>query len=76
MLTGFRHHPRASGAGQIHTDSPQELKSAQTQGISVEQLKKEEDFDPTSFQGRPVEENGNSRLATSILPPSMDGLTL
>src|SRR6266699_7075870 len=39
---------RASLRGQIHTElSPQELeKAAQQQGISVEELKKDEDFDP------------------------------
>src|SRR6266704_5256337 len=39
---------RASLRGQIHTElSPQELeKVAATQGISVEELKKSEDFDP------------------------------
>ena len=46
---------RASLRGQIHTElSPQELENvAQREGISVEELKKSEDFDPyLQSQGR------------------------
>src|SRR5438093_6754720 len=66
---------RASLRGQIHTElSPQELqKVAQQQGISVEQLKKEEDFDPYfNLKVVLVEENGQLKVGYfEFLPPSM-----
>src|SRR5882724_2923643 len=66
---------RASLRGQIHTElSPQELERvAQTQGISVEQLKKEEDFDPYfNLKVVLVEENGQLKVGYfEFLPPSM-----
>jgi len=66
---------RASLRGQIHTElSPQELqKVAQQQGISVEELKKEEDFDPYfNLKLVLVEENGQLRVGYfEFLPPSM-----
>ena len=66
---------RASLRGQIHTElSPQELeKVAQQQGISVEQLKKGEDFDPYfNLKVVLVEENGQLKVGYfEFLPPSM-----
>jgi len=66
---------RASLRGQIHTElSPQELqKVAQQQGISVEELKKDEDFDPYfNLKVVLVEENGQLRVGYfEFLPPSM-----
>jgi hypothetical protein len=66
---------RASLRGQIHTElSPQELeKVAQQQGISVEQLKKEEDFDPYfNLKVVLVEENGQLEVGYfEFLPPSI-----
>src|SRR6266478_3430676 len=66
---------RASLCGQIHTElSPQELERvAQTQGISVEQLKKGEDFDPYfNLKVVLVEENGQLKVGYfEFLPPSM-----
>jgi hypothetical protein len=66
---------RASLRGQIHTElSPQELeKVAQTQGISVEQLKKEEDFDPyLNLKVVLVEETGRLKVGYfEFLPPSI-----
>jgi hypothetical protein len=66
---------RASLRGQIHTElSPQELqKVAQQQGISVEDLKKEEDFDPYfNLKVVLVEENGQLRVGYfEFLPPSI-----
>jgi len=66
---------RASLRGQIHTElSPQELESvAQTQGISVEQLKKEEDFDPYfNLKVVLVEEGGQLKVGYfEFLPPSI-----
>jgi hypothetical protein len=66
---------RASLRGQIHTElSPQELqKVAQQQGISVEDLKKEEDFDPyCNLKVVLVEENGQLRVGYfEFLPPSI-----
>jgi predicted small lipoprotein YifL len=66
---------RASLRGQIHTELlPQELqKVAQQQGISVEDLKKEEDFDPYfNLKVVLVEENGQLRVGYfEFLPPSM-----
>jgi hypothetical protein len=66
---------RASLRGQIHTElSPQELERvAQTQGISVEELKKDENFDPYfNLKVVLVEENGQLRVGYfEFLPPSM-----
>jgi hypothetical protein len=66
---------RASLRGQIHTElSPQELeKVAQEQGISVEELKKEEDFDPYfNLKVVLVEEGGQLMVGYfEFLPPSM-----
>ena len=66
---------RASLRGQIHTElSPQELeKVAQTQGISVEELKKDENFDPyLNLKVVLVEENGQLRVGYfEFLPPSI-----
>ena len=66
---------RASLRGQIHTElSPQELqKVAQQEGISVEQLKKEEDFDPyLNLKVVLVEEGGQLKVGYfEFLPPSM-----
>src|SRR6266481_94821 len=66
---------RASLRGQIHTElSPQELqKVAQQQGISLEELKKEEDFDPYfNLKVVLVEENGQFRVGYfEFLPPSI-----
>jgi hypothetical protein len=66
---------RASLRGQIHTElSPEELaKVAQQEGISVEQLKKEEDFDPyLNLKVVLVEEGGQLKVGYfEFLPPSM-----
>jgi len=66
---------RASLRGQIHTElSPQELeKAAQQQGVSAEQLKKDEDFDPyLNLKVVLVEENGQLKIGYfEFLPPSM-----
>jgi len=66
---------RASLRGQIHTElSPQELERvAQTQGISAEELKKDENFDPYfNFKVVLVEENGQLKVGYfEFLPPSM-----
>lgn len=66
---------RASLRGQIHTDlSPEELeKVANEQGISVEELKKDEDFDPYfNLKLVLVEEDGQLRVGYfEFLPPSM-----
>jgi hypothetical protein len=66
---------RASLRGQIHTElSPQELqKVAQQQGISVEELKKEEDFDPYfNLKIVLVEEGGQLKVGYfEFLPPSI-----
>ncbi len=66
---------RASLRGQIHTElSPQELeKIAQQQGISVEELKKDEDFDPYfNLKVVLVEEGGQLKVGYfEFLPPSM-----
>jgi hypothetical protein len=66
---------RASLRGQIHTElSPQELqKVAQQQGVSVKQLKKEEDFDPyLNLKVVLVEEGGQLKIGYfEFLPPSM-----
>jgi hypothetical protein len=61
--------------GQIHTElSPEELeKAAQTQGISVEELKKDENFDPYfNLKIVLVEEEGQLKVGYfEFLPPSM-----
>jgi hypothetical protein len=66
---------RASLRGQIHTElSQQELqKVAQEQGISVEELKKDEDFDPyLNLKVVLVEEGGQLKIGYfEFLPPSM-----
>ena len=66
---------RASLRGQIHTDlSPEELeKVANEQGISVEELKKNEDFDPYfNLKVVLVEEDGQLKVGYfEFLPPSM-----
>jgi len=66
---------RASLRGQIHTElSPQELeKVAQQQGISVEELKKDEDFDPYfNLKVVLVEEGGQLKVGYfEFLPPSI-----
>jgi hypothetical protein len=66
---------RASLRGQIHTElSSEELeKVAQEQGISVEELKKEEDFDPyLNLKLVLVEEDGELKVGYfEFLPPSM-----
>src|SRR5262245_33128597 len=66
---------RASLRGQIHTElSPQELeKVAATEGITVEELKKSEDFDPYfNFKVVLVEENGQLTIGYfEFLPPSV-----
>jgi hypothetical protein len=66
---------RASLRGQIHTElSPQELQNvAQREGITVEGLKKSEDFDPYfNLKIVLVEEGGQLRVAYfEFLPPSM-----
>jgi hypothetical protein len=66
---------RASLRGQIHTElSPQELERvAATEGISVEQLKKSEDFDPYfNLKIVLVEEGGQLKIGYfEFLPPSV-----
>src|SRR5437867_3750491 len=66
---------RASLRGQIHTElSPQELQRvAQTEGISVEEMKKSEDFDPYfNLKVVLVEENGQLKVGYfEFLPPSI-----
>ena len=66
---------RASLRGQIHTElSPQELeKVAATEGISVEDLKKSDDFDPYfNLKIVLVEEGGQLKIGYfEFLPPSM-----
>jgi hypothetical protein len=66
---------RASLRGQIHTElSPQELeKVAQRDGISVEELKKSEDFDPYfNLKVVLVEEGGELKIGYfEFLPPSI-----
>jgi hypothetical protein len=66
---------RASLRGQIHTElSPQELeKTANAQGISVDELKKDQDFDPYfNLKVVLVEEGGQLKIGYfEFLPPSM-----
>jgi hypothetical protein len=66
---------RASLRGQIHTElSPQELERvAQTQGISAEEMKKSEDFDPYfNLKVVLVEEGGQLKVGYfEFLPPSI-----
>ena len=66
---------RASLRGQIHTElSPEELeKVATAQGISVEELKKDENFDPYfNLKVVLVEEDGELKVGYfEFLPPSM-----
>jgi hypothetical protein len=66
---------RASLRGQIHTElSPQELeKVAATEGISVEELKKSEDFDPYfNLKIVLVDEGGELKVGYfEFMPPSM-----
>ena len=66
---------RASLRGQIHTElSPQELeKVAATEGISVEELKKSDDFDPYfNLKVVLVDEGGQLKIGYfEFLPPSM-----
>jgi hypothetical protein len=66
---------RASLRGQIHTElSPQELeKVAATEGISVEELKKSDDFDPYfNLKVVLVEEGGQLKIGYfEFLPPSI-----
>jgi hypothetical protein len=66
---------RASLRGQIHTElSPQELERvAATEGISVEDLKKSEDFDPYfNLKIVLVDEAGQLKIGYfEFLPPSM-----
>jgi hypothetical protein len=66
---------RASLRGQIHTElSQQKLqKAAQQQGISVEELKKDEDFDPYfNLKVVLVEEGDQLKVGYfEFLPPSM-----
>lgn len=66
---------RASLRGQIHTElSPQELQRvAQTQGIRVEELKKDENFDPYfNLKVVLVEEDGQLRVGYfEFLPRSI-----
>ena len=66
---------RASLRGQIQTElSPQELqKVAQQQGISVEELKKDENLDPyLNLKVVLVEENGQFKVGYfEFLPPSI-----
>jgi hypothetical protein len=66
---------RASLRGQIHTElSPQELQNvAQREGITLEELKKSEDFDPY-FNLKIVLVDGGGQLKVGyfeFLPPSM-----
>jgi hypothetical protein len=66
---------RASLRGQIHTElSPQELQNvAQKEGISMEDLKKSEDFDPYfNLKVVLVEEGGQLKVGYfEFLPPSI-----
>jgi hypothetical protein len=66
---------RASLRGQIHTElSPEELeKVANEQGISVEELQKNEDFDPYfNLKLVLVEEDGQLKVGYfEFLPPSI-----
>ena len=66
---------RASLRGQIHTElSPQELeKVANEQGISVEELKKDDNFDPYfNLKVVLVEEDGQLKVGYfEFLPPSI-----
>ncbi|HMF46277.1 MAG TPA: hypothetical protein VKE29_06350 [Candidatus Udaeobacter sp.] len=66
---------RASLRGQIHTElSPQELENvAQREGISVEDLKKSDDFDPYfNLKVVLVEEGGQLKIGYfEFLPPSI-----
>src|SRR6267142_1901778 len=66
---------RASLRGQIHTElSPQELQNvAQREGISVEDLKKSEDFDPYfNLKVVLLEEGGQLKIGYfEFLPPSI-----
>jgi len=66
---------RASLRGQIHTElSPQELQRVAAQeGISVEELKKSEDFDPYfNLKIVLVEEDGQLKVGYfEFLPPSV-----
>jgi hypothetical protein len=66
---------RASLRGQIHTElSAQELeKTAQAQGVSVEELKNDHDFDPYfNLKVVLVEEDGQLKVGYfEFLPPSM-----
>src|SRR5438093_5384782 len=66
---------RASLRGQIHTElSAEELEKAATaQGISVEELKKDENFDPYfNLKVVIVEEDGQLKVGYfEFLPPSM-----
>jgi hypothetical protein len=66
---------RASLRGQIQTElSPQELEKVASQhGISVEELKKSEDFDPYfNFKIVLVEEGGQLQIGYfEFLPPSI-----
>ena len=66
---------RASLRGQIHTElSPQEFeKVANEQGISVEELKKDDNFDPYfNLKVVLVEEDGQLKVGYfEFLPPSM-----
>jgi hypothetical protein len=66
---------RASLRGQIHTElSPQELQNvAQREGISVEDLKKSDDFDPYfNLKLVLVEEGGQFKIGYfEFLPPSI-----
>jgi hypothetical protein len=66
---------RASLRGQIHTElSPQELANvAQRQGITAEELKKDQDFDPYfNLKVVLVEEAGQLKVGYfEFLPPSM-----
>jgi len=71
----FRQVRRASLRGQIHTElsAPELAKVAQQEGISVEELKKEEDFDPyLNLKVVLVEEGGQLKVGYfEFLPPSM-----
>jgi hypothetical protein len=66
---------RASLRGQIHTElSPQEIeKVAATEGITVEELKKSDDFDPYfNLKIVLVDEGGQLKIGYfEFLPPSM-----
>ena len=66
---------KASLRGQIHTElSPQELQNvAQREGMSVEDLKKSEDFDPyLNFKLGLIEEGGQFSVGYfEFLPPSI-----